>query len=90
MRPNSVKSQIRALAKEVIPPALETYGAMNLQDIYARVSASSNGLCDDSIPCQHEKLSSPRPEWQHITRSALDHLQHKKIVKRVPPKWEVA
>lgn len=82
--------QIRALAKKVIPRALETSGSMDLQDIYSVVSAASNGLCDDSIPCQHEKLSSPRPEWQHIVRSALDHLKRKGVVRRVPPKWALA
>lgn len=49
--------QVRDLAKEVIPSALETSGPMDIRDIYAAVSAASNGLCDDSIPCQHEKLS---------------------------------
>jgi len=65
------RGQVRNLAKEVIPAALETSGSMYLQDIYAVVSAASNALCDDSVPCQHEDLRNPRPESQHIVRRPL-------------------
>ena len=87
--PNTLewRRQVRNLAKEVIPPALETSGSMYVQDIYARVSAASSVLCDDSIPCQHENPPNPRPEWQHMVRSALDILRRGGIVRRIPPKW---
>ena len=77
------------MAKEVIAAALKTSGAMSIQDIYFVVSAASRGLCDDSIPCQHENLPRPRPEWQHIVRSTLD--PRRGVVRRVPLNlWELA
>ena len=51
-------------------------GRFHVDEIYARIREKYPGLCDDKYRCRDNCLSMlSRPEWQHISRGALDALK---------------
>ncbi len=58
-------------------------GTQSLETIYRAVQGQYPQLCDDSYPCSANcNTADASPEWQHVTRNALQALRGLSSIQR--------